>query len=66
MDVKIPGLDIPFAVLFVGIALINIGFRFLSLAVGFNVGSVSDVSDFGMPRTSKDMHIAARREHDVR
>lgn len=66
MDVKIPGLDIPFAVLFIGIALINIGFRFLSLAVGFNVGSAPDVSDFGTPRSSKDMRIAVRREHDVR
>lgn len=38
MHTYIPGTDIAFGVMFVGIAMIGIGFRFLSLAIGVNVG----------------------------
>lgn len=40
MHTYIPGTEIAFGVMFVGLAMIGIGFRFLSLAVGHNVGEI--------------------------
>ena len=44
MHTYIPGTDIAFGVMFVGIAMIGIGFRFLSLAIGQNIGEVGGFS----------------------
>lgn len=68
MHTYIPGTDIAFGVFFVGLTVIGIGFRFLSLAVGHNIGEVggfSAISSYGA-RGSKNAKVSAARKNDVR
>lgn len=65
-EIKIPGTEISFAVLFIGLALIPIGFQLLSIALGHNVGeSDDDGSGYGT-RSSKKAKISDERKNDVR
>lgn len=68
MNTYIPGTRIAFGVFFVGLTVIGIGFRFLSLAVGHNIGEIggfSAVSSYGA-RGSKNPKVSPARKNDVR
>ena len=65
-DTKIPGTEISFAVFFIGLALIPIGFQLLSIILGHNIGeSDDDGSGYGT-RSSKKAKISDERKNDVR
>lgn len=65
-EIKIPGTEISFAVLFIGLALIPIGFQLLSIALGHSIGeSDDDGSGYGT-RSSKKAKISDERKNDVR
>lgn len=61
----VPGLDFSFAALFIGAALIPISLSFLSLILGFPVGSVSDAQSFGA-RGSRKTKVSSARKNDTR
>ena len=68
MHTYIPGTDIAFGVMFVGIAMIGIGFRFLSLAIGHNIGEVggfSGIASYGAVG-SKRYNVSDKRKSDAR
>lgn len=68
MHTYIPGTDIAFGVMFVGLAMIGIGFRFLSLAIGYNIGDVggfSGIVSYGAT-ASKRYRVSSRRKNDTR
>lgn len=71
MHTYIPGTELAFGVLFVGLAMIGIGFRFLSLAVGVNIGDVGGFSaigsfvKYGAAGSSKH-RISSNRKNDTR
>lgn len=68
MHTYIPGTDIAFGVMFVGLAMIGIGFRFLSLAIGYNIGDVGGfpgVESYGAAGSHK-YKVSEGRKHDVR
>ena len=60
---EVPGLGFSYAMLFVTLVLVPIGFNFLSLALGFNVGQLTSES-YGT-RKSKKVKIAASRRNDT-
>lgn len=66
----VPGLGFSFAVLFVGVALIPISLAFLSLVLGFPVGSPGDASDMWGPpyrfRSTGHMELPPARKKDTR
>lgn len=64
-ETDVPGLGFSFAVLFVGAALIPISLSFLSLILGFPVGSVSDAQSFGA-RGSRKAKVSSARKNDTR
>lgn len=67
-EVTIPGTSITFGVLAIGLAVIPIGFRFLSLMAGHNIGETGfdkEVTDYGT-RGSKKVKISNSRKNDVR
>lgn len=65
-ETKIPDTEIPFSVLFIGLALVPIGFRFLSIMVGHNIGETGVTgSDYGS-RGSKNAKISDERKNDSR
>lgn len=43
MNTFIPGTEIAYGVMFIGLALIPIGFKFLSIALGHNVGDLNEI-----------------------
>lgn len=61
---EVPGLGFSFAMLFVTLALVPIGFNLLSLVLGFNVGHLT--SDFYGTRSSKNAKISDARKNDTR
>ena len=69
MHTFIPGTDIAFGVLFVGLCMVSLGFKFLSLVVGHSIGDVSTLSsDFRV--ASKDYgrikeRISSSRRNDT-
>lgn len=68
MHTYIPGTDIAFGVMFVGIAMIGIGFHFLSLAIGHNIGEVggfSGIASYGSTSSSR-YRISDGRKNDAR
>ncbi len=71
MNTYIPGTEIAFGVFFVGLAMIPIGFRFLSIAIGYNVGeagglgALSPSADYGAAG-SKSLRVPDARKNDVR
>ena len=60
---QVPGLGFSFAMLYVTLALVPIGFTFLSLALGFNLGHATD--SYGT-RSSRKTKISDSRKNDVR
>ena len=63
---EVPGLGFSFAVLLIGLAVVPLGFKFLSIALGFSVGHVSSpVHDYGT-RGSKKYNVSDSRKSDVR
>ena len=60
---QVPGLGFSFAMLYVTLALVSIGFLFLSLALGFNVGHMTD--SYGT-RSSRKAKISDERKNDTR
>lgn len=61
----IPGLGFSYAMLLVGLALVPVGFRFLSIALGFSVGHLTPRAGYGS-RGSKDYKTSEARKNDVR
>lgn len=61
----VPGLDLSFAALFIGAALIPISLSFLSLILGFPVGTVSDGEELAS-RGSRRLRLPPARKNDVR
>lgn len=61
---KVPGLGFSYGMLLVTLALIPVGFNFLSIALGFNVGHLS--SDTYGTRSSKNAKISDARKNDTR
>lgn len=61
---QVPGLGFSYAMLLVTLALVPIGFNFLSLALGFNVGHLT--SDSYGTRSSKKTKISDSRKNDTR
>ena len=65
-EVTIPGTSITFGVLAIGLAVIPIGFQFLSIMVGHNIGETgAPGSDYGT-RTGKKAKISDKRKNDTR
>lgn len=64
-ETYVPGLGFSFAVLFVGLALIPISLSFLSLILGFPVGTVSDAESLGS-RGTRNPKVSSARKNDVR
>ena len=62
-ETDVPGLGFSFAVLFIGLALIPISLSFLSLILGFPVGTVSD--SLGS-RGTRNPKVSSARKNDVR
>lgn len=71
MHTFIPNTHIAYGVFLVGLAIIPIGFKFLSVAVGHNIGDLPPVSDsVGSDSSggyrSYQLRIADGRQDDVR
>lgn len=64
-QIDVPGLGFSFAVLAVGVALIPISLAFLSLILGFPIGTVRDAESLGS-RASRHTKISDSRSADVR
>lgn len=68
-DVTIPGTNITFAVMALGLAIVPIGFQFLSLMAGHNIGETGEVGgeNYGhWTHKGKNAKISANRKNDVR
>ena len=63
--IDVPGLGFSFAVLLVGLAIIPISLSFLSLILGFPVGTVSD-GEVLASRGSRRLRLPPARKNDVR
>ena len=61
----VPGTNMTMATLCIGLAVIPIGFRVLSVIIGFNVGEPNDTAGYGT-RSSKKTKISDERKNDVR
>lgn len=64
-ETDVPGLDFSFAALFIGAALIPISLSFLSLILGFPVGTASDGEELAS-RGSRRLRLPPARKNDVR
>ena len=64
-ETDVPGLGFSFAALFIGAALIPISLSFLSLILGFPVGTVSDGEELAS-RGSRRLRLPPARKNDVR
>lgn len=65
-QVTVPGTNFTFAVLTVGLLLVPVSLSFLSLALGFPVGSADNASASFGTRGSKKYKVSAARKNDVR
>lgn len=64
-ETTVPGTDFSFGMLLVMLACVPIGFRLLSVALGFNVGHISSpVQDYGT-KGSKRYRVSAARKNDT-
>lgn len=65
-NTTIPGTDFSFAMLLVALVCVAVGFRFLSIALGFSVGNIgSPLADYGT-RASRKYRISSGRMADDR
>lgn len=65
-QIDVPGTNFSFGVLAVGLLLVPVSLSFLSLALGFPVGSVDNVSATFGSKGSKKYKVSSAREKDVR
>ena len=68
MHTYIPATHIPFGVLFVGLCVMSLGFRFLSIILGFSVG-IPETSSYAPSSPALPPHkprISSARSRDVR
>lgn len=67
MHTYIPNTNIAYGVMLVGLAIMAIGFKFLSLALGHNIGEAGDLPKvgFGAPK-STSLVVSDKRKNDVR
>lgn len=67
MHTYIPGTHIAFGVMFVGLAVISIGFRFLSLAIGHSIGEMGGIPSAGYGSSASNKYlISDGRKNDSR
>lgn len=70
MHTYIPATEISFGVLFVGLCVMSLGFKFLSLVVGHSIGDPADAADSYrmIPKRWNTMkaRISDARKNDVR
>lgn len=66
MHTLVPGTQIAFGVFFIGLALIPVGFEFLSIAVGHNVGEVGTSGGKYGARGSKRVNVSQKRKGDTK
>lgn len=70
MHTYIPATQIPFGVVFVGLCVMSLGFKFLSLVVGHSIGDPSDAADSYrmIPKRWRTLkaRISAARQNDMR
>lgn len=64
-ETDVPGLGFSFAVLLIGLVLIPVSLSFLSLILGFPVGTISDAQSLAS-RGSKKHKVSSARKNDVR
>lgn len=65
-ETTIPGTNITFAVLALGLALVPVGFQFLSIMTGHNIGETGFHGSAYGSRGSNDAKISDKRKNDVR
>ena len=69
-SIDIPGTDISFGVAMIGLALIPIGFGFLSLVLGCTLGDLPGVNEFAGSEYgssgSRRYRVSDARKNDVR
>lgn len=65
-QIDVPGTNFSFAVLTIGLLLVPVSLSFLSLALGFPVGSVDSASAAFGGKGSKKYKVSAARKNDVR
>lgn len=65
-QIDVPGTNFSFAVLAVGLLLVPISLSFLSLALGFPVGSVDHATAAFGSKGSKKYKVSDARKNDVR
>lgn len=61
---QVPGLGFSYGMLLITLALVSVGFNFLSIALGFSVGHLT--SDSYGTRSSKKAKISDARKNDTR
>lgn len=70
MHTFIPGTQIAYGTLFIGLCAMAIGFRFLSIAVGHNIGEAEDGYNAGVSyfksQRSRNVKVSKERSLDVR
>ena len=59
-ETTVPGLDFSFAVLLIGLALVSLGFKFLSFVLGFGFGGIGLLGYF----TSGDANASQSYRHN--
>lgn len=70
MATYIPDTNITYGVFFIGLAMLSLGFKFLSIVVGHSIGAVDDLpAGIGMiPKNMRTLkaRISPARKNDVR
>lgn len=67
MSTYIPNTHIAFGVMLVGLVIMGLGFKFLSVAIGHNIGEAGALPDvgYGDPK-STSLTVSDKRKNDVR
>mgnify|MGYP007088303323 CR=1 FL=1 len=65
-QIDVPGTNFSFAVLTIGLLLVPVSLSFLSLALGFPVGSVDSASATFCSKGSRKYKVSSARKNDVR
>lgn len=64
-DVTVPSTNITMGALALGLAIIPVALRFLSIAIGVNIGDAPADTGYGNPKT-KSLTISDKRLRDTR
>lgn len=67
MNTYIPNTHIAYGVMLVGLTIMGFGFKFLSVAIGHNIGEAGALPDvgYGDPK-STSLVVSDKRKNDVR